>query len=307
MSDERRGEVAIGAVVLIWGANFAVIKTAVNEIPPFAFAAVRFVIATAILLLLLRLREGSVKWPAGTFKTFLALGLLANTIYQSLFMMGIARTTAGNTALMIAPTPVLIAVIGSLTGVERLTRPVALGAGATFVGVALVASANATGPSLETFAGDLMVLGASLCWSLYTVAVRATSLPVSALKLTTLTMVTGTPGLVLLGAGTAWGFDWAGVSAVAYGGMAYATLLGLIVAYVLWNFAVKALGGSRAGVFASLIPVVALIIAAVLLHERPGPFQLAGTALILGGVVIARRKVPERESDTEETGSIPVE
>lgn len=284
-----RGELAIGAVVLIWGANFAVIKAAVNEIPPFAFAAVRFGIATPLILLIVRLREGSLRWPRGAGRHLLWLGLLGHTVYQVLFMTGISRTSAGNTALLIAPTPVLIALFGAATGVERATRAIALGAVATFLGVALVASAHANGPSAATIVGDLLVLGASVCWASYTVGVRAVNLPVSALQLTAFTMLTGAPGLVLIGAGSAWSFDWGSVTPAAWLATVYATLLGLVTAYILWNYAVQTIGGTRTGVIASLIPVVGLLLAAILLAERPTAVQIVGAGLIVGGVAVARR------------------
>ena len=287
-SSVHKGELAILTVVLIWGANFALIKMAVLEIPPLAFAALRFTVASAILAVIVKHREGSLRWPAGSGWRLVALGLVGITAYQVLFMLGIDRTSAGNSALMIAPAPVLIALFGAVTGVERLTRPVAMGVALTLIGVAMVVGESATGPTTTTFAGDMLVLGASVCWAGYTVAVRAAALPISALRLTALTMLAGTPLLVLIGAGSAWRFDWGSVSPLAWGGTAYATLLGLCTAMVLFNYAVKVLGGSRTGVFLSLIPVVALLVAALMLAERPSLFQMGGTVFIISGLLTAR-------------------
>jgi drug/metabolite transporter (DMT)-like permease len=288
MKRTTQAELALLAVVLIWGANFAFIKAAVLEIPPLAFAALRFTLASVILAALVKRREGSLRWPAGTGWRLVALGLIGNTAYQTLFMLGIARTTAGNSALMIAPTPAFIAIIAALTGVERLTRPVVVGIVLTFIGVAMVVGESATGPSAATLAGDALVLGGALCWASYTVGVRAAGIPISALRLTALTMIIGTPILVLIGAGSAWRFDWTGVSALAWGGTAYATLLALCTAYVMFNYALNVLGGSRTGIFLSLIPVVALLVAAIVVAERPTVLQLGGTAFIVTGLLVAR-------------------
>ena len=131
-------------------------------------------------------------------------------------------------------------------------------------------------------------------------------------------MLTGTPLLVVLGAGSAWSFDWGTVSPLAWGGTAYATFLGLATAAVLFNYALKVLEGSRTGVFLSLIPVVALLVAAVVLAERPSALQVAGMVFILGGVVDTRsREVggpllecftgPDGECDVIETTSPRIE
>jgi drug/metabolite transporter (DMT)-like permease len=290
MKRETEAELAILVVVVVWGANFAFIKAAVLEIPPLAFAALRFTVASILLAALVVHREGSVRWPPGTGWRVVALGLIGNTAYQAFFMMGIARTTAGNSALMVAPTPALIAIIAALTGVERLTRPVVLGIALTFVGVAMVVGQSASGPSAATLSGDLLVLAGGVCWAVYTVGVRAAALPISSLRLTALAMLTGTPVLVLLGSREAATFDWSGVSALAWGGTAYATFLGLCTAYVMFNFAVKVLGGPRTGVFLSLIPVVALFVAALLVAERPTVLQLTGTVFIIAGLLAARSR-----------------
>ncbi len=288
MKRTTQAEFVLLAVVLIWGANFAFIKAAVLEIPPLAFAALRFTLASVILAALVKHREGSLGWPAGTGWRLVALGLIGNTAYQTLFMLGIARTTAGNSALMIAPTPAFIAIIAALTGVERLTRPVVMGIVLTFIGVAMVVGESATGPSAATLGGDALVLGGALCWASYTVGVRAAGIQISALRLTALTMFTGTPILVLIGAGSAWRFDWTSVSPLAWGGTAYATLLALCTAYVMFNYALNVLGGSRTGIFLSLIPVVALLVAAIVVAERPTMFQLGGTVFIVTGLLVAR-------------------
>jgi drug/metabolite transporter (DMT)-like permease len=288
MKRTTQAEFVLLAVVLIWGANFAFIKAAVLEIPPLAFAALRFTLASVILAVLVKHREGSLGWPAGTGWRLVALGLIGNTAYQTLFMLGIARTTAGNSALMIAPTPAFIAIIAALTGVERLTRPVVVGIVLTFIGVAMVVGESATGPRAATLAGDALVLGGALCWASYTVGVRAAGIQISALRLTALTMITGTPILVLIGAGSAWRFDWTSVSPLAWGGTAYATLLALCTAYVMFNYALNVLGGSRTGIFLSLIPVVALLVAAIVVAERPTVLQLGGTVFIVTGLLVAR-------------------
>jgi drug/metabolite transporter (DMT)-like permease len=74
--------------------------------------------------------------------------------------------------------------------------------------------------------------------------------------------------------------------------LAYATLLSLVAAYVLWSLAVQALGASRTALVSLLTPFVATTIATLMLKERPGPVHLAGGALIVTGVLLARTAAP---------------
>lgn len=283
-----RADLAMLLVVLIWGGNLPVIKAALSEIPTLGFAAIRFTIASLTFVLLLRAREGSVLPPAGTGWAMLWLGLLGNTAYQLLFMTGLFHTSVANTALILASTPVLVVVLGAASGIEALTGAVTAGVALAVAGVALVLGQDGARITSRTLAGDLPVLGAAACWAAYTVGVRRYAPAMSPLRLTTLTMLTGTPVLVLAGLPDIVRTDWAAVSPAAWGGVAYSAFLALLVAYTLWNTSVAEVGPSRTAVYNCLIPVVALTLGWLALGERPGMFQLAGAALILGGVLVAR-------------------
>jgi len=193
-----------------------------------------------------------------------------------------------NTALILASTPVLVVVLGAASGIEALTGAVTAGVALAVAGVALVLGQDGARITSRTLAGDLPVLGAAACWAAYTVGVRRYAPAMSPLRLTTLTMLTGTPVLVLAGLPDIVRTDWAAVSPAAWGGVAYSAFLALLVAYTLWNTSVAEVGPSRTAVYNCLIPVVALTLGWLALGERPGMFQLAGAALILGGVLVAR-------------------
>ena len=102
------------------------------------------------------------------------------------------------------------------------------------------------------------------------------------------TTVAGTPGLVLAGLPQLLRMDWGGVGPAGWGALAYATLLSLVLAYLLWNRSVQAVGASRTVIFMCLTPLVAVAGAAVMLGERPRPLQAVGAILILAGVLLVR-------------------
>lgn len=289
-----RADLAMLLVVLIWGGNLPVIKAALSEIPPLGFAGLRFTLASLTFVLLLRVREGSIRPPAGTGWAMLALGLLGNTGYQLLFMTGLDHTTVANTALILASNPVLVVVFGAASGIERLSAAAAAGVALAVAGVALVLGQEGARLTARTLSGDLPVLGAAACWAVYTLGVRRYAPTMTPLRLTTLTMLTGTPGLVIAGLPDIIHTPWAAVSPAAWAGVAYSTFLALLVAYTLWNTSVAEVGPSRTAVYNCLIPVVALALAWLTLGERPALLQLTGAALIVGGVLVARNG-PGRE------------
>src|SRR5687767_16039878 len=89
-------------VCLIWGLNFSITKLALDQIPPLPFTAIRFIAASLLLWLVLRVVEGPVQLPPGALRTLALLGLLGNTCYQLTFTVGLDRTAATNSALILS-------------------------------------------------------------------------------------------------------------------------------------------------------------------------------------------------------------
>jgi drug/metabolite transporter (DMT)-like permease len=283
-------DVTMSLVTLIWGANFAVVKTALMQIAPLPFTAIRFVAATSLLLLLLRWREGSCTFPPGSLRTFVWLGVAGNTAYQALFASGLACTTSANASLIVTTTPAAIALIGALVGVEQVTRRVVAGIALAFGGVAVVMGTRGAALSSQTLAGDLMIFGSVFCWTAYVLGIRTVGAGISSLRATTLTLITGTPGLVLLGLPGLIEADWTRLGGATVFGLLYSSALALVVCYLLYNRNVRLIGGVRTTIYGCAIPVVAALIAWPALGERPTLLQGAGAVLIIAGVLVTRRK-----------------
>ena len=137
--------------------------------------------------------------------------------------------------------------------------------------------------------GDLLVLGAALSWSVYTVFSRRMTKRRGALEMTAWTLWAGLPVIMLMGVPQLVRTDWAAISVGAWLGIVYAGVFAIAIAYLLWYRGVRTIGQSRTSVYQNLVPVVALAAAWLWLAETPTPQQLIGAAVILGGVVVARR------------------
>ena len=281
-------------VCLIWGVNFSVTKLALAEIPPLGFTAVRFAAGSALLWAVLRWREGPLVVPPGSWPRLIWLGVIGNTLYQIGFMLALAIGTASNTALIIAAVPMTVAVIGGILGIERTTPRMRVGIALGTLGVVLVVAARGIAFSVGTMRGDMLAVFAVICWSIYTLGLRRVAPGISPLGVTTLTTITGAPGLLLVGLPDIFRTDWAAVSAGAWGGLAYATILSLVVAYFIWNRSVRVVGGNRTAIYMCVTPLVAVVAAWFLLGEQPVPLQGIGAAGILAGVLLTRGGGGER-------------
>jgi drug/metabolite transporter (DMT)-like permease len=275
-------------VCLIWGFNFSVTKSAFDQLPPLPFTAVRFVISSLLLWLILRVVEGPAKLPAGAMRLLIILGVLGNTCYQLTFMLGLELTTATNSALILSTVPTVVAVIAGLLGLERITPRMQTGIALGTVGVVMVIATRGVGFDSGTLVGDLLTVVAVLCWAGYTVGLRRVPEDVSSLRVTTITTLAGTPGLLLAGLPGVLRLDWPAVGANAWLAVAYSSVLSLVVAYLLWNRSVKAIGGTRTAIYMCLTPVVAVFGAWLLLGEQPHPLQAVGAVFIIAGVLLTR-------------------
>lgn len=273
-------------VVLFWGGNFSFSKLAFVDIPPLAFTAVRFMVGSAILWVMLKRAEPEGRTPRELWGQLILLGIVGNTVYQLCFVLGLARTSATNTSLILSAMPTLLTVTAGVIGLEVITNRQRWALALATLGVLMVVAARGISPGGGDWIGDVLILGGVACWTGYTLGIRRIGGRLSAIRVTAITMATGTPGLVLAGIPSMLDLKWSAVRPTAWGGLAYSTLLSLVASYILWSRAVQKLGPSRAALFTCITPLVATLVAMALLGERPTVAHLIGGGLIVGGVVL---------------------
>ena len=271
-------------VSLLWGGNFAASKFALGQISPLAFSALRFTVASGLLIAATRLMGAMRPLPRRTLVWLIILGLIGNTLYQTAFMTGLRITSATNSAMIVAFLPVMVALLGAITGIERATPAMWMGVLLGTAGVALVVGAKEMSWSSASLGGDLLVLFATLCWAIYTVGVRRFGTGVDPLQITSITTAAGAVGLVVVGVPELLLQDWGVVTLKTWSAVAYATIFALVIAAPLFNRAVQGIGSDRTAVYNCLTPLVAMAVAWVTLREVPTPIQFVGVALVLSGV-----------------------
>jgi drug/metabolite transporter (DMT)-like permease len=285
-----RHDAAMLLVCVIWGTNFTVQKLAFSALSPLAFTAIRFVLGSVLLAAIVRGVEGPGRVPRGPLLFRLVwLGVFGNTLYQIGFVTGLAESSATNTALIIAASPAVVAILGAVLGLERTTVRMGFGIAIGIGGVALIVLSGGAHRGLRAAHGDLFTLGAVLSWAIYTLGLRNLD-SISALRITAWTTYTGTPGLVLAAIPELLHTNWRGLHAGVAAAMAYSVVISLALAYLLWNRSVRAVGGTRTAIYMCVTPLIASLVAWAYMGEKPGLQHLAGGALIACGVVLTRLK-----------------
>lgn len=286
-----RTNIGLLTMVLVWGLNFSVVKAALAHLPPLGFNALRFPLASLTVWLVLR-RRGPIPLPAREdLRRVIVLGLVGNVVYQVAFIVGLDRTRAGNASLLLAASPILTALLSAALGHERVRPRVWGGVLSTLAGMALVVLGGHEGVSigLDTLAGDLILVGAALAWSIYTVGSQPLIQRYGPVAVTAWTLWIGSAGVVLLGIPDLVGLDWGGVPRASWAAVAFAGIFGIALAYLLWYQGVRYIGNTRTAIYSNLVPVLAILIAWLWLGEVPGVLQMVGAAVIIGGVMAAQR------------------
>ena len=275
-------------VVLIWGANFVVMKQAFSVVSPWAFNVVRLSLAAALLLGVLSLweREGGPALPKRDVFKLIGLGILGNTLYQIPFVVGLDLTTAGNSSLILATIPVWAALLARLLGWERITPRMWLGIALSVLGVALVtvASPNGFSPRSAGFVGDVLTLLAALCWAGYTVLSKDLLKRYSPLQVSALALFFGVIALWPLSLPYVLRTDWLHLPPWTWLTLLYSGVFPIAVAYVIWAAGIRRAGAARTAVYNNLVPVVTFVIAFLALREPIAPLQLLGGVVVLVGV-----------------------
>jgi drug/metabolite transporter (DMT)-like permease len=286
-------------MAIIWGTNYAIVKSAFREIDPQAFNALRLLLASSVMGLAslaarrLHLDEDfhtAARVTGDDWARLILLGLVGHCIYQYLFVGGLARTSVANGSLIISLTPVVITLASAVGGREQIGALHWAGTLLSLAGIYLVIGrgAHVSGASVR---GDLMMMMAVGCWAFYTIGARPLMARHSPVGVTALTMIIGTIVYVPLVSPHLVALPWQAISLAAWLKLMYSAIFALCVAYTIWYAAVRRIGSARTAIYSNLLPLIAMLTAYLWLHEPIGRVKLMGAAAVLCGVALTRQGV----------------
>ncbi len=275
--------------VVIWGSDYLFGKIALREISPISFSAMRTIISTAVLIPFFVKREKDWSVSVHHFSWLIGLALLGTFLNRVFWSIGLSLTTASNSALLMATSPIFVVIGSSLFVRAEVTLRAALGIFLSFMGVFLVVQGDWKGGVMgsETFRGDLIIIVASILWALFTVLAKKLLKEYSSLKVTAYVMFIGAI-LFLPFLPNQKGGGWSGISGLAWFSVFYVALMGNCLAYFLWIRGIQTIGPLRTGLYQYLMPVAAILLAVPLLKETLSAMQIWGAAVVFGGIFLAR-------------------
>ncbi len=294
-SAARRARVSLAAAVVVmgvWGANFAVTKYVLEHIGVAPFLFVRFlampVLGFALLALAYRGRLRDALPARGDLPRFAACGLLGHTLHVGIVTWGISLSTAFSSALVLTSGPLFTLLILAMLGAERLHRRQLIGTWVAFLGIVLFLSDKFIGGLASAGAGDLVLLGAASLFSLYTVISRPLADRYGPLALLAWTLAFGAPPTVLATLPAFLAAPLAGVPALAWAGLVWATVVSAFLGWLVWAWVNTERGVARSAPLMYLMPPIAGVVSWLTLGELFTWLKLAGAGVTMGGVAWAQ-------------------
>ena len=282
----------LALVPVIWGGTFVAGRLLALELPPSVGALLRFVVASAALLVAAVALEGRLPLPTRRqLVATLVLGATGILAYNLFFLGALARLPASRSSLIVALNPVLTIAAASLLLGERLSARRWFGVGVALAGVCIVVTrgelAGLLGGAIGT--GELMMFGAIVAWAAYTLVGRSVLEGLTPIAATTWATLFGTAMLAVVAAPQLPRVDWGAVSLAASLSVLYLGLLGTAVAFVWYYRAVQVLGPSRTVIFNNLVPVFGAAFGVLLLGEPLSVSMVVGGAVAVAGVMLVSR------------------
>jgi drug/metabolite transporter (DMT)-like permease len=282
---------AVWGTVLFWGLSFVSSKTILNTgVPPMTMVAIRFVIATVVLNLLLRRIDPKARLRKKDLLPLGLSGLFGVTIYFFFESRGIKLTSASHASLIIAVIPVVTLIAEAILFRTRITALTGMGIALSVLGVIAVVYRPGEAHGGGSFLGDLFMFGACISWVVYIVLSKNLHRRLSELAITAYQSVFGTAFLIPLALLEIR--QWVPITLTAGLNLVYLALFCSALSNFLYVYALSALGPIAVSPYVNLIPVVGVIGGVVLLGERIAWTQILGGVVILAGVLLVSWRRP---------------
>jgi drug/metabolite transporter (DMT)-like permease len=294
--ETRRAWIAWFAICLIWGTTYLAIKVGLDTIPPLLLGGFRYIIAGTIMIAALKLR-GRALPPVSAWPIQAVIGCTMLGFGNGGVVIAEKHITSGLTAVLVGTSPFwMVGIDAAFPGGKRLRLPQLIGMTVGFIGIVMLVWPDLRADlGADTLIGVIAVQVACIGWSVASSYSKRHAQSTDVLGTATLQMMFG--GILMTAVGTGLG-EWSHLSFTmpTLAALAYLAVLGSVVAFVSYSYALKHLPISVVSLYTYVNPVIAVALGAVLLDEPFGLRQLAAAAVIVVGMLIVR---PGKQAEGE--------
>jgi drug/metabolite transporter (DMT)-like permease len=280
-------------LAVIWGSTWLFIKLGLEDLPPFTFAGIRFVIAAIILLIIILIRRRPLPRRGQDWALIAGTGILAFSINYGLLFWGEQRTSSGLAAILQTIIPVFGLVLAHLhLPEERITWPKLIGVILGIAGVALIFSNQMEAGGRSAFQGSVAIVIGAFGAAYSNVLIKSRGGHLDYAVLAAGQMICGLIPLLIIGTvfeGNPFKLHWTPLAVLS---LFYLAIVGSAIAFLLYYWLVRHMEVTKTMLIALFTPLLAVSLGMLVRGEQLTWRIAAGGACIMAGIgVIVLRKL----------------
>lgn len=291
---------AFSAIYLIWGSTYLGIRVAVETMPPFLMAGMRFAVAGALIIAFLRARGAP--WPkASQWKDQVIIGVFLLLGGNAVVTWAEQKTPSGLTSLLLGASPLFLIILDWIR--PRGIRPtviLVIGAAVGMAGIALLLGPNSIPAGYRPPAVYIVAIFlSSISWWIGSLYSKHISTGTALLMGSAMQMLSGSVCMLLIGLilGEGRGFHTSNVSLRSWAAFAYLIVMGSLIAYPVYVWLLEHCSPAKVSTYAYVNPVVAVFLGWAILGEPLNARIILASVVIIGAVAIitvGRTKSPAK-------------
>ena len=283
----------IALMIAGWTGNYIAGKIALHVFPPVLLCGLRISMAGVLML--------PVYWwerwhgtpralgAPGDLPQLVILGVFGVALNQILFVIGLSRTSVAHSSILANTTPILILLLASVRGLERLTGWKLIGVTVSLAGLVLLRALDTRSEGESTLAGDLLILCGAMAFSIFTVLGKPQAKQYGTIAVNTIAYVGGALLMAPVTLRQSAAFDFRVVAFSAWAAVSYMALVPSVICYLIYYYALARMGASHLAAFSYLQPLLAIAFGILILHEHVTLALVISGLVIFGGVYITER------------------
>lgn len=283
-------DLALLGVAVLWGFNMPAMKYGMGHMPPLAFNWLRFLLSVPAAWLML-LGSGAQAKPITRedWKELVKVGF-AFFAFIWFFTLGLSRTTAGNTAILMGLLPLGVALWSRILGTESISKRLAAGIFISLAGALIIVFGSGKEVSLrgQHITGNLLILLGVLANGYFMAGCKPLTAKHAPQRVATFCFTIAFAFLTLVSLPSLGQVHWHALRGIDYFCIFYCGPMALTLTNFLWIWGVSKIGSTRTSVYNNLPPIFAILGGVAFLGEHFGMAMLVGSLIIFSGVYICR-------------------
>lgn len=287
-SDMFKAYLSIILVCIIWGVSFVSTKVALTCFSPLAIAFYRFLIATIILFIIIKIKEPKVKIDKCDYKLFILSGFIGVFLYFLFENIGLQYVSASIGSILLSMIPVIAMIFDTLVYKEPFTFKKTSAVLVSVIGVCFVVGLNFDTIINISFIGVILMFLAALSWVLYSFYTKNLYGKYSTITITYYQTLFGTLFFLVLMPFNP--VDWPKVTLIPALNIIFLGILCSALCYLFYVYSLEKLDVVICTVFVNLMPLVTIIVSIFAINEKITFLQMFGGILIILSVFIITGK-----------------